>query len=74
MTLVLGDKLGRCRSPGSIGPGAMGEASLALDTKIVRDVAIPLLPEPRADDVESSKRVDDWTLGRECDPRTDAGG
>jgi serine/threonine protein kinase len=50
MTLAAGTKLGTYEVTSHIGPGGMGEAYRAHDSKLGRDVAINVLPEQFARD------------------------
>jgi len=56
MTLAAGSKLGPYESLAPIGAGGMGEVYRARDTKLKRDVALKVLPEPFAHDRERMAR------------------
>ncbi|HEV2305271.1 MAG TPA: serine/threonine-protein kinase, partial [Candidatus Acidoferrales bacterium] len=53
----IGTKLGAYEITGAIGAGGMGEVYRARDTKLVRDVALKVLPEALAQDVERMARL-----------------
>jgi eukaryotic-like serine/threonine-protein kinase len=56
MTIATGTKVGSCEITGAIGAGGMGEVYRARDSKLGRDVAIKVLPEAFARDVERMAR------------------
>ena len=56
MTLPLGARLGPYEIIAAIGAGGMGEVFRARDTKLVRDVAIKVLPAAFAEDHERVAR------------------
>src|ERR1700686_2818435 len=56
MALVAGTKLGSYEVVAPIGAGGMGEVYQAHDTKLGRDVAIKVLPEAFADDLQRLSR------------------
>ncbi len=58
MTLANGTKIGAYEITGAIGAGGMGEVYRARDTKLGRDVAIKVLPEAFARDVERMARFE----------------
>ena len=54
MRLTAGAQLGSYHIQSALGAGGMGEVYLARDTNLGRDVAIKVLPEAFAHDVERS--------------------
>ncbi len=58
MALTSGTKLGPYEIQSSIGAGGMGEVYRARDTRLGRDVAIKVLPESLAKDVERLRRFE----------------
>jgi serine/threonine-protein kinase len=56
LTLSPGTRLGAFEITGTLGAGGMGEVYRARDTKLDRDVAIKVLPEPFAQDPERVAR------------------
>ena len=56
MGLNIGDRLGHYEVTSMIGSGGMGEVYRARDTKLGRDVALKVLPDPFADDPERLAR------------------
>ncbi len=56
MTLAAGTRLGRYEILDKIGAGGMGEVYRARDTRLERDVAVKVLPEPLAKDPDSVVR------------------
>src|SRR5579864_3000448 len=56
MSIAAGTKLGPYEIAGAIGAGGMGEVYQAHDTKLGRDVAIKVLPEAFAHDVDRLAR------------------
>src|SRR6267143_559417 len=56
MALASGTRLGSYEVVAAIGAGGMGEVYQAHDTKLVRDVAIKVLPEAFAHDPERLSR------------------
>ena len=56
MPLSVGDKLGHYEILAHIGAGGMGEVYRAKDTKLEREVAIKVLPEAFANDLEPMTR------------------
>ena len=58
MALTPGQTLSYYEILGSLGAGAMGEVYRARDTRLGRDVAIKILPEPLADDEERLRRFE----------------
>src|SRR5437870_12743889 len=56
MTLQQGTQLGAYRIVSPLGAGGMGEVYRAQDTKLNRDVAIKILPEAFAQDIERLAR------------------
>jgi eukaryotic-like serine/threonine-protein kinase len=58
MTLSAGTKLGPYQIDSSIGAGGMGEVYRARDTRLGRDVAVKVLPESFARDVDRLRRFE----------------
>ena len=58
MALALGTRFGPYEITSQIGTGGMGEVYRASDTKLGRDVAIKVLPESMAGDIERLARFD----------------
>jgi serine/threonine protein kinase len=58
MGLVVGSRIGPYEIVGPLGAGGMGEVYRARDTKLGRDVAIKILPEPLAADPERRARFE----------------
>jgi eukaryotic-like serine/threonine-protein kinase len=58
MPLERGSRVGRFEILSAIGAGGMGEVYRARDSRLQRDVAIKILPELVADDVERRERFD----------------
>jgi len=58
MTLIFGTKLGPYEITGALGAGGMGEVYRARDTKLQRDVALKILPESMARDVQRMARFE----------------
>ena len=58
MALASGTRLGAYEITSAIGAGGMGEVYRARDTRLDRDVAIKILPEPFASDPERLARFD----------------
>jgi serine/threonine protein kinase len=56
MSLTAGTRLGPYEVTGAIGAGGMGEVYRARDTKLGRSVALKILPEALAHDVERLAR------------------
>ncbi len=63
MSLASGSKLVQYEILGPLGAGAMGEVYRAKDTRLDREVAINVLPEHFAEDVERLRRF-------ECEAKT----
>ena len=69
MTIGIGTRLGAYEVAGSLGAGGMGEVYRARDMKLGRDVAIKILPEAFAGDVQGfapdarpAAAVGKWTI------------
>ena len=58
MRLTAGTRLGAYSIQSALGAGGMGEVYLARDTNLARDVAIKVLPEAFAHDVERLARFE----------------
>ena len=58
MTLSPGTRLGPYEILGSLGTGGMGEVYRARDSRLDRDVAVKVLPEPLAADAEALARFE----------------
>src|SRR5262245_11252694 len=58
MTLNTGTKLGHYEIAAHLGSGGMGEVYRAMDSKLGRNVAIKILPEVFAGDVDRSVRFE----------------
>jgi len=58
MPLVSGTKLGPYEVLGPLGAGGMGEVYLASDTRLKRDVALKVLPEPFINDAQRLVRFE----------------
>jgi serine/threonine-protein kinase len=58
MPLALGTRLGSFEVAAPLGTGGMGEVYRARDTKLGRDVAIKVLPEAWASDLERTARLE----------------
>jgi len=58
MSLSVGDRLGPYEILAPIGAGGMGEVYRAKDTRLVRDVAIKVLPVALANDRERLARLE----------------
>ena len=58
MTLTAGTRLGPYKVLAPLGAGGMGEVYRARDTKLGRDVAIKILPESFAHDLERLARFE----------------
>jgi serine/threonine protein kinase len=56
VALPIGARLGPYQIQSDIGAGAMGEVYRARDTKLQRDVALKILPEDFAQDLERLAR------------------
>src|SRR5574341_660218 len=56
MSLRLGARVGPYEITGSLGAGGMGEVYRARDTKLNRDVALKILPDPFATDPDRLAR------------------
>src|SRR5438552_13071507 len=56
MSITVGTRLGPHEITGLLGIGGMGEVYRARDTKLNRDVAIKVLPDPFAQDTERTAR------------------
>jgi serine/threonine protein kinase len=56
MAIAIGQKLGSYEILSLLGKGGMGEVYRARDSKLKREVAIKLLPDAFADDVERVSR------------------
>src|SRR5215467_2252257 len=57
MSLVPGSRVGVYEVTSRLGEGAMGVVFRARDTKLLRDVALKVLPAPFADDAERLSRL-----------------
>src|SRR5690349_16455562 len=58
MSLNIGTRLGPYEIVSALGAGGMGEVYRARDTRLNRDVAIKILPEPFAADADRSARFE----------------
>ena len=58
MTLQPGDRLGPLEVVASLGSGGMGEVYRARDTRLGRDVAVKVLPEPLSGNAERLARLE----------------
>jgi serine/threonine protein kinase len=56
MSLTIGSRVGPYEVTASLGAGGMGEVYRARDTRLKRDVALKLLPEPFASDPDRLAR------------------